>query len=112
VIGGRIGVGLAQPQRYVARGPRAEALERGQRRDQIVEADAAIQPNRIVEDCLGEGANGRCPRGGEAEALKVRGGERRGRREGVREAELGETGHRRAEAGDEPARDRVRAAQR
>jgi hypothetical protein len=56
-VGGGAGVGLAEPEREVVGGPRTEAVEGGDRGDQLIEADASIEPNGILGDCPGEQPN-------------------------------------------------------
>ena len=60
-IGGREGVRLAEPEREVVRSPGAEAVHRGDRGDEPVEADAAIEADGVVGDGPGEEADRALP---------------------------------------------------
>ena len=106
-VGGREGVPLAEPQSERVRGPWPEPVDRGQGADQLLEAEAAVEPDLVLGDGACEGADRALPGAWQPEAFEVGVGERGRRREGVREAERAQSLDRRAEPLDEPARDRA-----
>ena len=110
-IAGRTRVWLAEPQGEVVRRPGAEAVERGDRRDEPVEADAAVEHDRVLDDRTGEQADRPRARRREAEAVEVAAREHGRGRERVRQPERLEARHPLAESGHEPAGDRVRAGE-
>jgi len=101
-VGCREGISLAHPQREVVRRPRPDAVERGERVDELLEPDAPVQPNRVVAHRLRERAHRTGAGAGQAEPCQVGIGEGCRAREEMAEPKLRETRHRRSELLDEP----------
>ena len=87
-VRGREGIRLAHAERDVVSRPRPDPVDRGQRRDELLERHAAVEPDLVPRDRACEAADGLLPGAREAEAFEVGVGEhgRGGKR--VREPEL------------------------
>ncbi len=111
-VGGRPGVGFAESQREIVRSPWAEPVDRADRGDEPLEADAAIEADDVVGDGTREGANSECSRARESESVEVGAGECLGYREGVGEPEWSQSGNRAAVPLNQPSGDRVCGGER
>ena len=70
-VGGRACVRLAEPKGQIVSGPGAEAVEGGDRGDEPVEPDAAIESHGVRGDRAGEEADCACPSRCEPEPAEV-----------------------------------------
>ena len=70
-IGGRKGVGLAEPERDVVRRPRAEPVEVCQGCDEPVEREATVEAHPVFENGAGQRADRIAARGHESDGPVV-----------------------------------------
>jgi hypothetical protein len=73
-IGRRPGVGLAEPESDVVRGPGTKPGDSGDRRGETPQTDAAVETDDVVCNSPSERPDGICPRSREPEAREISGG--------------------------------------